>query len=381
MRKIKNILFLFLIVGASGCITEFIPETDETREMLVVEGLLTDQNRNTVKISRSFPLQEKVKSVPVSGCIVWITDDNGGHYDLFEVTKGEYMMFERGVVGRKYTLHINTSNSSPNRYSFQSFPMEMIPVPPVDTIYYQKIARAGEPPYENVIKDYCQIFIDASDPSGKCRNYRWDFTETWEFRLPFDKPKNKICWITEESNQINVKSTTGLSQSVVNRHPLHYITNMSDRLLVLYSMLVDQYSVSEEEYRYWEKIKAVTQDVGSLYDITPAAIPNNIYCLENPAENVLGYFSVSAKATKRIFIKDHFRDQPDFYTDCVHDTIIGAYPIIPNLNQYIWILDYDYGLTASPPWTSVTYTQGCGDCTTRGTTVKPPFWPDAQYQK
>lgn len=373
MRTAIYTALTFLILFATGCVTQFIPDIEETRELLVVEGLLTNQANSTVKLSKSFPLGEKGKSLPLSGCSVWITDDLQNSYNLPETSKGTYTMYAAGEVGRKYTLHVRTNNSYVNGYSFESLPVEMLPVPVVDTVYYKKIAIQAEGPFNN-IPDVCQIYLDTKDQTGRCRFYRWDFTETWEIRLPFDKALNPLCWVTEVSKEINVKSTAGLSEAEIRQYPLHYITNESDRLKEKYSMLINQYSLTEEEFLYWDKLRAVTQDVGSLYDITPASIPNNIHCVENPAEKVLGYFSVSAKSSKRIFIKDYFREQPNFYHDCIHDTIFGNYPVIPHLNESVWILDYNYGPGANPPFTSITYTRGCSDCTVRGTKIKPPFW-------
>ena len=357
----------------ASCVTQFIPEVEETKEMLVVEGLITNNPNNIVKLSKSLPLGDKKTAAPLSGCNVWVTDDKNGRFDLFESPKGTYTMHAAGVAGRKYTLHINTNNSYRNRYTFQSYPVELLPVPPVDSIYYEKVPLKPSGPYDNTVDD-CQIYINTSDPDNVCKFFRWDFTETWEIRIPFSKALNNRCWVTEESQEINVKSTAGLSQSYIQHYPLHFITNATDRLKVKYSMLVNQFSVGEEEFSYWEKLKAMTQDIGSLYDVTPASIPNNLYCIENPSEKVLGYFSVSSVKSKRVFISDYFREQPNLYYDCVHDTIYGNYPVIPGLNVSVWILEYDYGPGANPAFTSITYTRGCADCTVRGTNVKPSFW-------
>lgn len=372
MRIIKYILFFIITLTFCGCVTQFLPEVEETRELLVVEGMFTDQSPNYVKLSKSFPLGEKKTSNPLSGCDVWIEDDLKQSIHLTEAEPGTYRTNSIGVVGRKYSLSIRT-NGRYGQYSFRSYPVEMQAVPAVDAIYYEKIPINPVGPF-NIIPDYCQIYLDTHDPTNTTRFFRWDFTETWEFRLPFDKALNPVCWITEQSKEINVKSTAGLTDAFVKRYPLHYITNESDRLKEKYSIVVNQYSISEEEFYYWEKLKAVTQQVGSLYDITPASIPNNIYCVENPAEKVLGYFSVSSTKSKRVFIDDYFREQPNFYNDCIHDTIPGNYPVIPNLNTSVWVLDYSYGPGADPPFTTITYTQGCADCTVRGSKIKPYFW-------
>jgi hypothetical protein len=38
----------------------------------------------------------------------------------------------------------------------------------------------------------CRIYVDSFDPSGKCLFYRWDYAETWEYRIPFIVT-NKTC--------------------------------------------------------------------------------------------------------------------------------------------------------------------------------------------
>jgi hypothetical protein len=49
-------LSLFLVMVA-GCSVEFNPDSNENREQLVVEGMITDQNRiNRIRLSKSCPL-------------------------------------------------------------------------------------------------------------------------------------------------------------------------------------------------------------------------------------------------------------------------------------------------------------------------------------
>jgi hypothetical protein len=116
---------------------------------------------------------------------------------------------------------------------------------------------------------------------------------------------------------------------------------------------------------------------GGLYDIMPATIPSNIYCLDNPLEKVLGYFSVSAMSSKRIFVKD-FLTPPyvnSMYFDCPFDTIYGTDPI-PNLGSSVWVI-IDYPDTI-PRIRILTNKRGCADCMARGTDIEPDFWNDDQ---
>ncbi|MDP4222199.1 MAG: DUF4249 domain-containing protein [Bacteroidota bacterium] len=371
--KIKNIIvvLILILIGAS-CITKFIPETNEDKNMLVVEGLITDHPEdNVVKLSLSMPLGGRANIKPLKGCTVTVTDDKGNLYYFTETsTAGTYKSGMQGITGRKYTLHVITRDILTKNYSYYSLPMEMQPVPLIDSVFYEKVTIA-EKTTERPKLEGCQVYLNTHDPAGECKYYRWDFNETWEFRLPFGYPKNNTCWISDNSSAINIKNASLMSEDRINRLPIRYISNETDRLKVRYSILINQYSLNMDEFGYWEKMQNVMQDVGGLYDIIPAFVPGNVFCVEDPAEKVLGYFSVSAKTSKRIFIKDNFSGIVNLYGDCIRDTIYGTGPI-PNLNITVWILEQE--LYARPPYTVITDARGCADCTTRGTTTKPYFW-------
>jgi hypothetical protein len=366
------ILFIFLLL-VNGCIVQFIPEIYEDQELLVVEGLITDQPAtDTIKLSKSLPLGQKSAARPVSGYIVKITDDMGNNYLLKEIKAGTYVTDSttfKGEIGRIYTLQIS-SNSGKNNFNYESYPMEMQKVPPIDSIYYKKLVVKEDIAGWYGI-DACQIYLDSHDPENKCRFYRWDYSETWMHRLLFPVP-NMICWISANSESINIKSTAAFDEVRITRNPVTYITNYSDRLKWEYSILVNQYSLNEDEYIYWEKVKNFTDQVGGLYDIIPASIPGNIISITNPNEKVLGYFSVSAKSSKRIFIKDNFDGIIDRYTNCISDTIYGDYDP-PELNVSLWTL-IDHPQSFYPRTRVLTNIYGCYDCTTRGTNKKPDFW-------
>jgi hypothetical protein len=376
MRRIisNSLLLSFLLI--SGCITKFVPETDEDPNLLVVEGLITDQpDVYKIKLSRSMPLGRKLTLKPLKGCTVSIVDNMGNAYLAKEsATIGTYLTTQgsfRGVVGRVYTLHIQTNNSTTTHYSYRSIPMKLKAVPPIDSLYYEKVVIQERNELSQA-KDGSQIYLNVLDPQGLCKFYRWDYTETWKFRLPYAVPNN-TCWITNNSNDINIKSTSVLTEDRISRFPLKFISSETDRLSVRYSILVNQYSLSEDEFTYWEKLQSISEEVGSLYDITPSSIAGNISCVEDPAEQVLGYFSVSAKTSKRIYIDDDFRGLVNYYSDCVSDTVFGR-GTIPYLNSSVWIIEEQQ--YTSPPYRVLTDKQFCADCTVRGSTTRPPFWVD-----
>ena len=374
MKILQQFILLQILLLSSECTVEFIPEINEEKELLVVEGLITDQpGPDSIKLSKSLPLAEKSDARPLSGCNVTITDDLGNIYILTEKKAGLYVTDSatfKGVTGRKYALHISTYS---NNYvtNYESYPMEMKSVPVIDSVYYEKtVIKEDVEGFYGI--DGCQIFIDTSDPENKCRYFRWDYSETWILRLLFPVPNIK-CWVSDKSKSIIIKSTASLAESRINRQPVSYISNNSDRLKRKYSILVNQYSLNEDEYIFWQNLENLKERVGGLSDIIPASIPSNIYCIENPEVQVLGYFSVSAKSSKRIFIEEDFSGIINNYADCITDTIYGDYNP-PELDISLWtLIDHppDFG---SPRTRVLTDKKGCADCTVRGTTHKPDFW-------
>jgi hypothetical protein len=307
----------------------------------------------------------------VSGCNVSISDDHNNIFSLTETAAGIYVTdpaIFQGAIGRFYTLHINT-NTYNNSHTYQSYPVEMKPVPQIDSIFYRKVTIQLSPD-GSATQEGCQIYLNTHDPTNQCKFYRWEYSETWEFHIPFAVP-NRICWLSGNSDVINIKSTTAYEDDRINMYPLNFISNETDRLSIKYSILVNQYSLNEDEYLYWEKIQNITEQVGGLYDRIPSAVPSNIYCPDDPNEKVQGYFSVSACSSKRIFIEDHFAGLANPYSAdrCIADTLFGgAAPLIPNPTYWVIVS------SIMPPYSVITYSKGCYDCTVRGTDTPPYFW-------
>ncbi len=367
MMKGGIIFILILIILANSCINEFEPDIAEVTPILVVEGLLTDQQvANKVKLSSSMMPGEALVPVPVTGAQVRIQDDQGNTHRLTEKEPGCYYTNPavfKGIPGRKYALFIDSyvgDCASPY--------CEMVPVPPIDSVYYEKVLiktnELGLP------VEGCQIYVDTHDETDSSKFFRWDYTETWIFKLPYDVPNN-ICWRTSGSDRIYLANTTYLAEPRISRFPLIKIpTETDDRLQEKYSVLVNQYSLNEDEFRYWEKIEKIAQQSGGLYDVTPMTIEGNMRRLEDPSEKVLGYFSVSAISSQRIFIKDIFKGFKDPYKSCAYETL-PIYRAVPGIGETYWVIIWDYDLQIKV----ITDQLRCVDCTTRGSTEKPDFWP------
>jgi len=372
-------LFLLILLATCSCVTQFIPETRNVNNFPVVEGLLTDQNNSyKIKISSSSQLDTKsFNNSPITGCVVSVSDDAGNNYLFQETQAGLYSSDStkfRGEVGREYILHITSGN-----HFYESRPVKMQPVPPIDSVYAE-IVYNNNYSLGQTVPGY-QIYVDTHDPEKKCNFYRWDFTETWEFKLPYfyETIINRICWKTANSNKIFVKNTSVLAEDRVSKLALNFVTTETDRLQVKYSFFVRQYSLNQEEYTYWDALQRITENVGGLYDIVPMSVESNINCIDNPAEKVLGFFSVSSVASKRIFIKNTLTGFQDFYINCPTDTI-SSLQSDGFLNIYNWVIA-EYFVGPGQSRYVLTDKKECTDCSLTGSNIMPPYWNDTKDVK
>ena len=113
MKLNTTLILLVIILFVTGCVSKFMPEIDENRELLVVEGMITDQpETNRIRLTKSLPLGKKTNIKPVPGCTVTITDDLDNLWIMKETGNGYYITDSTqftGVVGRKYKLHIQSN--------------------------------------------------------------------------------------------------------------------------------------------------------------------------------------------------------------------------------------------------------------------------------
>lgn len=373
------IILIILVSSFTGCVTQFFPDVGEKENYLVVEGLITDQpGPYKIRISSSWPIDPDIykPSPQMAGYMVYVTDDLGRQYNFaHNHWQGGYFsdpLSFRGEVGRKYILHINSQDNA-----YVSKPMELKAVPAISNLTAE-IIQNNNYGFGKSVPGY-QVYVGTYDSLKKSTYYRWNFTETWEFRIPYvyETIVNRTCWKTAYSDKIYIKSTSLLTEDRVVKNPLNFITTETDRLKVKYSVLVRQFSLTEDEYNYWEKIQRLKENVGSIYDVTPFSVESNISSVNNPNEKILGFFSVSSVSEKRLFIKNTLTGFPDFYKYCPLDTV-PAKETIPGLGSSIFIIEKL--IDNPPPYGSfvITNRYECVDCTGSGSNIRPSFWNESK---
>ncbi len=377
-----------LLIFTTSCIDPYWPELDSKyTSALVVEGKISNKpGPYEVKVSRSSSV-DNPRINPLSGCQVVISDDRGNSEELMEHAIGIYRTAAdgiRGIVGHSYKISIVTAEGIiyESAYEQMAMPTE------IDSIY-TAIEYSPHPHYDRNITGF-RFYLNTKISEQDTNYYKWDlectykYTANYRIKYIFDgemhpfSPSDSLytCYKTLQIPESFTYNTSKLSTPQVIGFPLHLVTTETKELSMRYSLIARQYSIAENAYQYWSKLKVMAEEQGALYTKLPFQIRSNVYRLDDTDEPVLGYFLVAGLSEKRIFM-----DRPkavDFY----YPDSCNLYPVDVNL-LYIHIDQWPLlfpaqiaGDAQQPAW--VDY-QWCVDCTQLGGVLEfPDFWEEGE---
>ena len=363
----------------SNCKVPYNPnlKSSETNA-LIVEGFIDGAAPVSFKLSRSRKLTagDTAKAVSELNAKVSIEDDHQNVFPLIELGNGIYKSNNTLTLNATYQYRLHIISSNGEEYLSDLVPFKSSP--PIDSIGWE-FKNGG-----------VQTLLNTHDPNNSTLYYRWSFSETWQFRTPFesyyvyDAGNNTViprteqvfnCWQTDSSTNIYLASTTNLSSDVINQMPLAFMGQHDPKLSVLYSILVTQYALDVTGYNYWLAMQNNTQNVGSIFDPQPNETSGNIHCLTNPSELVVGYVNAGNSSSKRIFISNSSMPQDwNLPSDCLSIII----PDNPDSLKFYFGSVYDPILLITLTSGATVYSAAlapCVDCTLKGTNIKPSFWP------
>lgn len=374
-----HLLFLLLLACAS-CIDPYEPEIEDSQEVLVISGAVTDKpGFHYVNISLSAAYNNP-ELKPFSGCIVSVEDESGNLRVYNEQIPGLYeavLDVDFLAVGKSYSLSVITPAGSAYRSDYDT----LLACPPVDSLYYELQSQGTADP--DLTYYGLQFYNDlVGDPSG-ARNFRWRLQETWEYATPyvadaiydeegfrqFNGSPIHRCYMTLRVRDLYTASTTALAENRINKNALNYVSNQSPRISNQYSLLVEQQSLTNQAYAYWDQMKTSSREGGGLYETQPSSTIGNIYNISKPEEKVLGCFYATQIREKRITVKNEFEFDVEIFR-CRLDTVYSLDEYRDNYPYYMISIGQ---MPPGPPW--LHGEPQCFDCRRYGgTTTKPDYW-------
>jgi hypothetical protein len=299
-RYFSIVLLISLVTIAFACVDKFDPGLKTNVRKLVVDGEITNKpGPYRVTLQQSSPFGTKEFSPPPFNVVVTISDDLGNSENLVDLTGGLFETVKtQGIVGRSYTLTIKIGD---NRV-YKSTPQLLKAPVKIDKIYSEYI------PYKDGSSTYIggdfQLFLDTVDPATKGDYYRWNYInyDPVEYCLArrfkndagsfaIGNPCCEPCWDIKPCLGCIYLGTDLYSNG--KKLTKNYIAKFPYNSIKPVFLLVEQKSISKENYYFWKQVDSQINNSGGIFDTPPVTVAGNIYNVNDAKEQVLGFFSVA----------------------------------------------------------------------------------------
>lgn len=390
------ILWFCLATAAISCIDEYtIPKTTTVayEAEVVIEGHILAGEESVVYLSSTTPLNTEEEASDMLNAQVYVIGQNGYRSEVaeFDIEDNCHIIDTRTLKNNThYAVEVIVDGDT-----YQSEFQPLLTSPEIDEVTWK----------EN--ESSVSIFVTTQAEKDDPRHFMWSFEEDWEFHAEVDIRGNEkikpiyvkelypdltetrnpylYCWMHDASRNILLYSTANLSENLVENTKLHEISIEDIRISYIYSILVKQWSLSDEAYSYYATLKRYTEENEGLFTPILSDYQGNIVCTSNPDKRAHGYVMASSVATKRIFIyEEEFKHMRTLYSNpnCWPKTkdIMGTESWGDLITSFPWLSRWVI-MAKDGNWNhpdAILYDWNCADClcTPGATKKRPDFWPN-----
>ena len=382
-RTCSIFLCLMTAFAVVSCVYDFHPDIVGEAGYVAIEGdiLVGDTSRFDVRLSTDLEDKKNV-GAPVTYTLRVEASDG----TVYPQQEDGLVILTSADVSQEFRLVVEVTDPFKRTYASHWAPVQISPL--IDSLTYV------------ISEDRTRMDINLSTHSDGPTGYlRWEAAETWEYHsyiyttyfyapagteykgtiyksgtiTEFQDGENYYwCWKSKHRSDVLTASTLELSEDRLVDYTLYSFSNMDQEVSHIYFVELTQTRLSEEGYRYWEKMNRNSTDVGGLFSPEPSELRGNIANLDDPEELVLGYIGVSTASRARMFIESY---KLGF---CYWRGPFYGERILPSYN---WDSYYQSGWRVG--WMDESgqfyWLPGeCVDCTRigGGTKDRPSWWPD-----
>ncbi|MDG2449579.1 MAG: DUF4249 family protein [Saprospiraceae bacterium] len=315
MKKVKEMkitiwIGIFILLLPLSCVEriELDPPTDLT-EAIVIQGraVLGENSRIEIKTTRLFDFSSESKlALNVKEAIV--RDEEGNSMELIPLFQGVFNtpLDENSPiqlkVGGRYSMEITTLD---NRTYLSSFDLLTDNSPPRDISFGPAEQLLPNANGNLEIVSQLETFID-TDINESSEGVLWEIDRTYRLTdSPVDGPV-KTCYLTSAFSLETIPVFTdsdGVTTSL-NKHSLG-TQNIDYRFAEGMYITVRQYSLSSGGKDYWNAVSSLAKKEGDLFDEPVGLIPTNFENINDPDDEVFGYFFVTKEESIRLRVPDN----------------------------------------------------------------------------
>ncbi len=321
-------LLLALAVLPVSCYEPFTPEVEPNEKVLVVDGLITNENASYhVRLYYASPYDSAQVETPATQASVYVKDQEGNIFFFQEQLPGDYatdsLQF-RGRPGAVYQLYITARNGD----KYLSEPQPLLDAAVTDTTY------AGFE--ERDVTDFVTgrtvrtrggvIMTDVAGSGDSLSAMRYvvrAVNQYWYNICPiFQQCYDFYCWQEETLNSdLNLTDAGNTPEgSVLRKHEISFVADNPELFGMIYDyqpqgpglptlvvvtrqyqlypvhtrlLYIDRYILNPQAARYYADMDAQLSSEGKLFDPVAVQLTGNMRCVTQTSRRVLGFFEVS----------------------------------------------------------------------------------------
>lgn len=320
-RPFSILICLSLSALFWGCID--LIELEGTRQpgQLVISGRVSNsKGPHIVHISRS--AESDRVSLPLGRVRVKVVDEFGQEGIFNEQWEGRYVLEPNRmqfITGRSYFLDVELPDGS----RYRSQPERL---PSIEGSLSIRNEFSADTRFALVYGD------TETSPTDSAFFLKWDIEELFEFvPTDFPDPFGSIppnCYVFTYPQQRVLVFDGGINPTQEIKDQLIIKRRLDWTFFSRHMFSVYLSALNENAYDYWKKVDLLIQRNGSIFDPPPAAVPGNLYNVNDPEEVVLGFFEASSMLdTARVMVlRGELPFDPLPYCEYDRTTPIDRYP-------------------------------------------------------
>ena len=334
---IYQCVLLFMLFTA--CEDVYSPQIDVPENIIVADArIIVGQAANQIKLTNSLAYSEEGwGGQPVRGAYVTIIDSDNSEISLSESNPGVFPIYFSLNKDLCYKLRIEHENNV-----YESEYERVLKVPEIDSIYGVEGVRVAKVSGDNNTEEIERtpgMYLSGNIASSlESPYFRFSSRKVAQalFRVEIFKNELKNYLTPEEINQYfppeelremedplqlikfrwnSSKSIQGYNLAapveysnlnIINKHAMAFLERQPKMfygervkgwVLILY-----QYSISESAYNFYKDLNSQLESEGQLFDPVYVQARNNLKCITDPNQKILGNFEISTLKEYRFYI-------------------------------------------------------------------------------
>jgi hypothetical protein len=295
----STIVAVLALLTLTRCVDPVSIDTGAPARLVVVDALVTSRDKPHVvrlSLSAAFERSADALDIPLEDAVVTLEDDQGGTYRFRETARGLYESDPSDLVtevGRTYTLDVRLADGR----HYRSTPERMRPVAPIDDVVIDYT-----PPTDLLPTGVFEFTTQFDDPAGEANYYRWQWRRYYR----------PVTGGFYEGRSFGALVANDRAFDGADGHRVVFgRQRYSLAFPVGYLVQVQQYSLSRDAYDFWALVQQQQELDGSIFDPPPDRIRSNVRNVDDPDEQVLGFFTVSDVEQQRACVcMSRFPDRP-----------------------------------------------------------------------